>query len=434
MPVVSISPRLLSKATALLALSMLLACSQKPAPEVSVTTSQQLRAYLDQNYAQDMQRLPQTASRRGILDNNGAWNPQSDAFLQQRRELFKTRRAQLSEFDPAQLDAANELSWALYQQELVRNIASDEFRNHNYLISHRSGMHMSVPTFLMNVHKIDNLQQAQEYIARLNAVGPLFQDIIKRMEIAAEQGVFLPRWAYPRVIETAANTVDGAPFKEGADSVIWADFPAKPAALSLSETQRGELTEQARQAMLNSVAPAYHALIKEAERQLALAPEGDGVWKHPNGGEFYAQRLNYYTTTDLGAEEIHAIGLREVARLQGEMHAIMRQVGFTGTLADFFEYMRNEPRFYHSNDAAGRERYLAEASALIDTIGQRLPEVFGLFPKAELVVKRVEPFREKSAGRAFYQYPAADGSRPGYYYANLYDMSAMPLWEMEALA
>ncbi|OZB11939.1 MAG: hypothetical protein B7X53_18510, partial [Hyphomonas sp. 34-62-18] len=134
------------------------------------------------------------------------------------------------------------------------------------------------------------------------------------------------------------------------------------------------------------------------------------------------------------AEQIHQIGLDEVARIQGEMAAIMQQVGFEGDLQDFFQFMRTDPRFYKPETPEGREEYLAEARAAIARMEADLPNLFNTFPKAGLIVQAVEPFREKSAGKAFYNRPAPDGSRPGIYYANLYRMADMPTYQLEALA
>ena len=155
----------------------------------------------------------------------------------------------------------------------------------------------------------------------------------------------------------------------------------------------------------------------------------DGAWKFPDGEAFFNNALNRTTTTDLTSEQIHEIGLSEVARIHDEMRAIMKKVNFEGDLAAFFEFMRNDKQFYYNSDEEGRARYLKEATAYIDTMKERLDELFLTKPKAGLIVKAVEPFREKSAGKAFYQQPTPDGSRPGIYYANLYDMEAMPTYK-----
>lgn len=136
----------------------------------------------------------------------------------------------------------------------------------------------------------------------------------------------------------------------------------------------------------------------------------------------------------MSADTIHQLGLDEVARIHGEMRAIMDKVGFKGDLKAFFEFMRQNEGFYFPDNDAGRRAYLREATALIDNMNSRLDEVFKVKPKAPLIVKQVEAFREKSAGKAFYNQPSADGSRPGTYYANLYDIMAMPKYQMEALA
>jgi uncharacterized protein (DUF885 family) len=166
------------------------------------------------------------------------------------------------------------------------------------------------------------------------------------------------------------------------------------------------------------------------ERQQQMAVDGDGVWRFKDGEAYYAERLKNYTTTDLTADEIHQIGLDNVARIHGEMRKIMAQVGFEGSLQDFFTHLRTSDQYFHTS----REDYLAEANAKLAEMGKKLPEFFNTLPKAPFVIKPVEAFREKSAGKAFYQRPAPDGSRPGTYYVNLYDLKGMSKTELEALA
>jgi uncharacterized protein (DUF885 family) len=175
-------------------------------------------------------------------------------------------------------------------------------------------------------------------------------------------------------------------------------------------------------------------MIAAMEAQQAKASTDDGVWKLPNADEYYAYRLKRITSTDMTADEIHDLGLKEVARIHAEMREIMKKVEFDGTLNEFFEFIRTDPQFVYPNTEEGRARYLKEATAWIDQMKEAIPTVFNVIPKAELEVKRVEAFREKSAGKAFYNRPAPAGSRPGVYYANLYNMEDMPIYQMEALA
>ena len=170
------------------------------------------------------------------------------------------------------------------------------------------------------------------------------------------------------------------------------------------------------------------------ESQREAAAPGDGVWRLPDGEAFYNARLANFTTTDLTAQEIHDLGVENVERIHREMEVIMEEVGFDGSLQEFFVFMREDPQFYYPNTDEGRQAYLDEATAAIERMNARLPEYFITLPQHALEVRRVEPFREASAGKAFYSRPAADGSRPGIYYANLRDMSDMPIYQLEALA
>jgi len=215
---------------------------------------------------------------------------------------------------------------------------------------------------------------------------------------------------------------------------LLADFRGKVSALDIPQQRRQELLAAGELALVAQVGPAYRSLIAAVTDLESRATTDDGAWKLPDGAAFYAYRLRAMTTTHLGAQEIHRIGLAEVARIHEQMRAIMRQVGFEEALAAFFEHLRTDPQFYYPDTDEGREAYLGRATAVIDAMRERLDELFITLPRADLVVRAVEPFREKSAGKAFYQRATPDGSRPGIYYANLYRMANMPIYELEALA
>jgi uncharacterized protein (DUF885 family) len=193
------------------------------------------------------------------------------------------------------------------------------------------------------------------------------------------------------------------------------------------------LIEAARRALLDDVRPAFQRVIALMEQQRKAAGTDDGIWRLANGAENYSALLKFYTTTDLDADQVHELGLAQVARIHGEMSAIKDRVEFKGSLQQFFAHMRDSKQFYYGNDAAGKQRYLDESIKAQTALAAMLPRYFGTLPKSPLLIKAVEPFREKSAGKAFYQDPPPDGSRPGTYYVNLYDMNNMPSTEVEAL-
>jgi uncharacterized protein (DUF885 family) len=399
------------------------------------TESEKLAAFFTQSFQQDLEMSPMRQSRLGLKWDYGKWDDVSPAADQARRELLETRLMQSQSFDRSQLSAKDLSSLTLYQTDLERAIANDEFRLHSYIMHQFRAWHTTVPSFLINTHKVTSVEDAEAYIERLEGVKPLFEQVIEQLKLREEAGIFPPRWAYDQMIQASANVISGNPFaEEVSDSSILADFTAKLDTLGLSNAEKGGLLSGANQALVSSVLPAYRQMMEVLAEQRDKSPEGDGVWRLPNGDSWYQNRLAWFTTTDLTAEQVHDLGLEHVERIHDQMRDIMTQVNFEGDLQAFFKFMREDPQFYYANNQEGRDRYLREAKEYIDIMEDKIPEYFGLVPKADMIVKRVEEFREQSAGKAFYQSPARDGSRPGTYYANLFDMGSMPTYQMEALA
>ena len=318
----------------------------------------------------------------------------------------------------------------------------DDFRHEDYVMHQFRGPHTSVPSGLINVHQIGDVADAEAYIGRINNVSVYFDEVIEQLNIRYEKGLFLVDWMYPQIVASANNVITGAPFEEndkdseenGKDSAIWADFQEKVAALTIESAEKQRLLDAARDGLINNLKPAYERLIATIETQSEAAHTDDGIWRFENGDEYYQALLNWFTTTDLTADDIHNLGLANVERIQNEMRSVMKTVGFEGSLQEFFVDLRGNADVRYPNTDEGREAYLSDTRNAIDAMRAKLPEFFGILPKAELKVKRVEAFRERSAGKAFYQSPPPDGSRPGIYYANLYDMSSMPKTDLEALA
>jgi uncharacterized protein (DUF885 family) len=415
--------------------------SQKPQPaqtetaKAPATESERLAAFFAESRETDLKRSPMAQSYMGIKWDYDKWGDFSEANADETRTLMENRLKQASEFDVSTLNDSEKLSLNIYQVDLKRKLANDEFRHHTYIMDQFSAWHTTVPSFLINIHRIESEEDARAYISRLSKVDALFDQVIEQLRVREKLGVMPPAWSYDQMMQAAANVVKGNPFSERPeDSTILADFKQKLDATGLSNAEKSGLIADANAALLSSVKPAYEKLIQELGKQRLLTPEGDGVWRLPNGSEWYQNRLNWFTTTELNAQEVHQIGLDNVERIHNQMREIMKQVKFEGSLQDFFLFMRNDDQFYYADSDEGRKRYMTEAKDFIDTMEAKLPEYFGLTPKARMVVKRVEEFREQSAGKAFYQSPSKDGSRPGTYYANLFDMRSMPTYQMEALA
>lgn len=401
----------------------------------SQTESERLSAFFENAFDEDLKRSPLFQSYLGKKWDYDKWDDISEAESDKSVAIAKERLSTLASFDVSKLSEQEQLSLRLYKLGIERNLANDAFRHHRYIVHQFRAAHTQVPSFLINIHRVSSKEDAQAYIGRLNGVNKYFDQVIDQMKVRETLGVFPPAWSYDQMIEASKNVITGAPFEENGDpSTILEDFQSKVAALSLSDEEKEQLIADANAALLGSVKPAYQKLIAELSHQRALTPDGDGVWRLPDGEAWYQNRLNWFTTTDLTADEVHKIGLDNVERIHNAMRDIMKEVGFEGTLQEFFVFMREDDQFYLPATPEGRQKYLDDAKQAIDDMRDALPAYFGILPEAPMVVKRVEAFREQSAGKAFYQSPAQDGSRPGIYYANLFDMKAMPTYQLEALA
>ncbi|MCY2686855.1 DUF885 domain-containing protein [Salinimicrobium sp. TH3] len=395
-----------------------------------------LNTFFEEEFEKDLEESPMLQARLGIKTNYDSWDDFS--HLRYAEDLKKAKRRLeflKNEINADALQGQDELSYKLYRQDLENEIEDYDFRLYNYPVNQMFGVHAELPAFLINMHKIDSVSDAKAYIARLNKVPQVMEDVIKGLELREMNQIMPPAFVFAHTIEASQNLLQGRPFEKSAEaSALLEDFSTKVEELEIPKAQKDKLILEAQEALLNSVKPAYENLIVKLKDQQQRATADHGAWKFPKGKAFYNTALKRTTTTALTAEEIHEIGLSEVARIHKEMEEIMKEVEFEGSLKDFFQFMREDEQFYYENTEEGRAQYLAEATSLINTMKGRLDELFLTTPKADIVVKAVEPFREKSAGKAFYQQPAMDGSRPGTYYANLYDMEAMPTYQMEALA
>lgn len=343
-------------------------------------------------------------------------------------------------FDYAKLSDEGKFSYDLWKLQYENARDGVPFLSNGYAFDQMNGAQSFLPTVLISFHKVDEESDYVAYVARLKATARGFDQLLERARKSAGQGIRPPKFAYAGVIDQSRKVITGAPFSAGKDSAIWADAQAKADALvkagKISPERAAALKEETRAALLEQLKPAYERVIAWCEEDTPNALEnasGVGVTQ-PNGKPYYEYQLRQMTTTDMTAEEIHALGLKEVARIRGEMTALKDKVGFKGDLDAFFEFIDKDPQFVFPNTDAGRQAYIDEATLRIDNIKKELPNYFGLLPKADLVVKRVEAFREQDGAAQHYFPGTPDGSRPGVYYAHLSDMNAMPKPELEVIA
>jgi len=449
MSTASLRLRLL-QAIGMLLVGTLVACSEptESQSEAAISTAsqqtetQRLNAWLDEQYAEQLETSPMTKTALGDKTDYGQLDDFSLAAEQRDLEwLRESVTTMLSEFDYARLTDDGKLSYDMWKFSLERAEAGVPYRQHGYIFG-RGGPHAYLPNFLINFHRVDTVADLDAYVSRLRELDRVFTELLERSRAASAAGIRQPRFGYDFALAEIERVTAGAPFSNSdssPNSPLWTDLQSKTTALideGLLSAEEAQVYFQQIQALLaGEVKTAYEevaAWLRE-DREIA-SEEAQGVWALPDGEAFYNYRLAQMTTVDLTAEEIHQIGLDEVARIQAEMETIKQQVGFDGSLQEFFTFMREDEQFYFPNTDEGRQAYLDLNNKYLDAIALKLPDYFGRLPKAALEVRRVEAFREQAGGAQHYSAGTPDGSRPGVFYSHMSDMSTLPIFQLEDVA
>lgn len=403
-------------------------------PKDSAAESKRFNEFLDKSFDEFLSLHPESMSRFGKKDNYDKLNDYSEAMELKLHAMNQQKLKELKNFDRDDLDVQSKLSYDLFKSDLERGLQDFRWKDYNYAVHQQGGVHTDLPTFLINIHKVESEKDLQDYIARLQQFPRVFSEVEAQMLRSQKQGVIPPKFVFPSIYKSTANILKGAPFtKTNVDSPLWTDFKKKLRGIKLKPEQQKIYLAQAQKVLTETVQPAYEKLLKAVRELESHATADDGAWKFPNGTEFYNSRLARYTTTKMTADEIHQLGLKNVARLRADMEKIQQKLGVKGSLQDFFKSVRADKNQYYPGTPAGRSAYLKQAEKYLANIQTKVPNYFRLIPKTPMVVKSVEKYREEGAGKAFYEEPSDDGSRPGMYYVNLRDLNDVPKFEAEAL-
>ena len=383
-----------------------------------------------------VQESPEFQTRLGYKSNYDQWD---DITWEARKKKIRKANHNLKylhdTIDYDKLDEAAKISYRLIERRFERQIESNDYFFNSYPVTHRGGKHSSIPSFLINYHNVDDEDDVKDYLKRLRNIEPLMDDLIRELKFREDLNILAPQFVYPQAIKVSQNIISGYPFEDVKKrNVFFNDFSKKLDKLDLSGPVKTRYLSEAEAILVTIVNSSYRKLIDFLSTQETKATDNFGVWKYKNGAEYYQFQLDGYTTLGLTPEQIHATGLQEVERIHQEIHGIMEATQFEGTLQDFFEFMRTDSQFYYPDNQKGRDAYLNQVNVIMDTLTANIDQLFNGLPSIPFVVKAVEPYREESAGIAFYQRGKADGSRPGIYYANLYTMQDMPTYKLENLA
>lgn len=430
--------RLLKISVAASALSLLLpattAWAQAPtAPTASAAPASadvRLTAFLDAEFAEYVKQQPQLATRLGIKDGGDRWNDIGDKAAE---DQVKWRQASVArmkaQFDRATLSPDAQVNydiWALEADRAALSQANRLYRPPFY--SRLYSVNSQLADFLINTHGVADVTDLKNYIGRLRGIPAVLDVAIERSKASDRAGIHAPKFQIETVIESSQKLTSGAPFDAGPDAALWADVKAKTEALvtasKLPRADADALLAEARAAIL-ALKPAYGRVIAWAKADLPTAPSGRvGAISLPGGAAYYANELKLNTTTDYTADQIHAIGLKEVARIEAEQDALAVKAGFKDRSAYYAERARLFPPKPY--DDAGRAEYLATANAFVAKTRTLLPNYFGMLPAYRIEVVREPAFSEVAGGAAHASPPSPDGTRPARTYVHLVGMTNDP--------
>jgi uncharacterized protein (DUF885 family) len=394
-----------------------------------------LLAFLDAAFDERIASSPETLTALGTKVQYDRLDDYTDAQAVRDQALVDAQIAGMkAKFDYSNLSPAGQLNYRLFEYNIVRGRELYRWRDYGFPMSTNGSPAGAFPVFLINQHRVDSVADAEAYIARIRDTERAMREIGGQARAQAEKGIVPPKFNFAPVRADAKRAIAGAPFGPGADSPLLADFKKKVNALDAPADVKRRLIADASAALSGPFRRAVGEMLATLDAIEPKAAGNSGAWSLPEGAEYYASRLRAQTTTDLSADRIHQIGLLEVARIHSEMAAIKMQVGFIGTLQQFFQHIKTGPQYKYPNTEAGRQQYLKDANAFIAQVMAEAPKWFSRLPKAPLEVRAVETWRQETASVAFYNRPSPDGSRPGIYYVNLADMNQVLKPQIEGIS
>jgi uncharacterized protein (DUF885 family) len=396
------------------------------APDPAVA-SETLAALVEEYFERNLEFSPLSATSMGDdrYDDKVAnfLSPQHIAAEEALDQEFLER---LLEIDTSALEGQDLLTYGAFRLSREISLAGNQFPGHLQPIN----QFFSIPNFFAvlgsgaSIHPFKTVKNYDDWLSRMDGYVVLMDQAIENMKLGMQEGVVQPRVLMEKVLPQLESQ-----FAETAEeSGFYTPINTMPE--DFSDADRERLTSAFKQKIEESVIPSYKRLHNFlGDDYMSATRESVGLSELPNGKAWYDYMVRLRTTTDLTAEEIHQIGLDEVARIHGQMHGVMDEVGFEGDLQDFFEFMNNDDQYYFDEP----DELIQGYRDMSDHISSLAPNLFSVFPKTGFEVRRVEPFRERSASGGSYSRGTPDGTRPGVFYANAYDIKARPKWGMESL-
>ena len=396
--------------------------------------------YLGKEVISGMLDSPEAMTYLGIIDQfNFITKHQSKLSVygleDQAEDLadMKKSRAILERYDDSKLTKQQRISKNVALFDLDNKIKQEEeFPFHDYPLNQIGGIHLNMVQFMTDVHPIRSKNEARAYIDRLNMLDDVFGSTIESLNAQRDAGIFPPRFVFDHVIRQLNELInaDQNPIRDVFERKI------NEPELAFSDKFKAELINDLNLAMEESVNPSFQLLLDFMIETLPMADPNDGVWSLPNGDEFYALRLKVYTTTDYSAEDIHNIGLSEVDRISKRMQDILSELGYGDNLnvGEMMNQLNEDPQFLYADTPDRKTIVIKDYSDIVEETWMAAADSFHRMPASKVEVRAVPEYSEQNEAGGYYMSPALDGSRPGVFYANLYDIKQTPTYSMRALA
>jgi uncharacterized protein (DUF885 family) len=403
------------------------ACTTEQQDEQPTDVSASFAALLDEHFEKNLALYPVFATDIGDYRYNDQYaNSIGPEHRAREHELNSEYLARLASIARDDLNTQEQLSYDMFRLRLEMELAGERFPSY---LAPMNQFYSATSSFVQlgsgsGLHPFDTVKHYDDFLGRIDGFVVYIDQAIENMREGVRQDITQPRILMQKYLPQVESQLVENAEASGFYTPI-ANMPD-----SFSAADRARLTAAYKDAIENKVIPAYARMSNfMVDEYLGAARESVGMLDLPDGEAWYAHRVREITTTDLTPEEIHQIGLREVERIHGEMHGVMQQIGFDGELSEFFEYVNADPRFFYSEPEQLIQAY-RDMTAHIESLA---PKLFEVFPKTPFEVRRVEPFREQTASKGSYQSGLPDGSRPGVFYANAYNVGARPKWDMQSL-
>ncbi|WP_419147612.1 DUF885 domain-containing protein [Pseudoalteromonas 'SMAR'] len=394
----------------------------------TISQNQLVNDLSEQYFAESLAMSPVYGTYLGKPNVNHKFNPPTTAeTLAQSKALLQKYQAKLDQVDASKLSGQAKLSYEILKRDLAFSLQGFEFPSHLMPINQMSGMHNIFAGFGsgQSAQPFNSVKDYQDFIQRAQGFVVWLEGVKANMRQGIEAGVVLPKALTKKLIPQFESHV----VSDATQSVFWGPIQNFPE--TFSDDEKEQLTTQYQDMVMNTLVPAYRDMSHFLNTEyLPNSRDSVGYSALPNGKAWYEYQIANHTTLDLNAEDIHQLGLEEVARIRNEMEWVKEQMQFEGDLQAFFQFLREDEQFYFNS----ADELIAAYENVKQKIDARVPQLFDIQPKADYEVKLVEAYRAQSAAGASYAAPAPDGSRPGVFYINGHNLKAQPKFLVETLS